>query len=320
MLLRCCVAKFLCRFVAKLHLLLYLCIATFTKSRFMARIISVINDKGGVSKTTTVFNLGTALWLLGYKVLLVDNDHQCNLTLDMDKTAQNTEPNLLTWMKDGKSDIPVYTRYDGLDYIPSSSNLEELSVFLGSVVGSDRYLSIRLHALLKQDNYDFVLIDCGPGGGNIINVNALEASDEVLIPVRTDAFSVKGRGILERRIQEVQQLGYDLKVLGILLTQFDARREMARLTKDYFSEYSRENPDMPLIPTQIHLCEAINKAHGTQMSIFEFDATSQGADDYMRLAEWVATGSFARKKSWTPATWAKKSLAAFQEFEATQQD
>lgn len=280
----------------------------------MARIICVINDKGGVSKTTTVFNMGTALWLMGYKVLLVDNDHQCNLTSDMDRTAQYAVPNLLTWMKDGKSEVPVYTRYDRFDYIPSSFDLEELTVFLGSVIGADRYLRIRLNAILEHDSYDFVLIDCGPGGGNIINANALEACTEVLIPVRTDTFSVKGRGILERRIDEVRALGYNIRVLGILLTQFDPRREMAKATKEYFTRYAREYPDMPLVPAQIRSCEAVNKAHGTQMSIFEFDSHSTGADDYMRLAEWVANGSFSRKKSWTPDVWQAKATKAFEEF------
>lgn len=285
----------------------------------MAKIISVINDKGGVAKTTTVFNLGTALWLLGKKVLLIDNDHQCNLTSDMDKTAQSAEPNLLTWMKDGKSEVPIYARYDGFDYIPSNSELEELGIHLSSMVGSDRYLSMRLNALLKVVDYDYVLIDCGPGGGTIVNINALEASNEVIIPVRTDTFSVKGRGILEKRINEVQELGYPLKVAGVLLTQYDQRKEMAKTVKEYFTNYAKEHCEMPLIPVQIHTCEAVNKAHGTQMSVFEYDARSVAADDYMRLAEWITTGSLLRKKTWTPDVWSKKANMAFDEFIKTQQ-
>lgn len=287
----------------------------------MAKIISVINDKGGVAKTTTVFNLGTALWLLGKKVLLVDNDHQCNLTMIMDKTAQNAEHNLMTWMMDGNSTLPIYTRYDGFDYIPSCTDLQDLGVFLNAKINRDLFLQKRLRWLeTKGICYDFILIDCGPGGGTVINDNALAASDEVIIPVGSDTFSVKGRSILEKRIKEVQEADIPLKVAGVLLTKYNPRKSRAKDVKDYFTNYAKTHPDMPMIPLQVHECEAANKANGTQMSVFEYDAKSVAADDYMRLAEWLANGSLARKKSWTPDAWSKKAGEAFVEFLRTQNE
>lgn len=293
----------------------------------MAKIISIINDKGGVSKTTTVMNLGTALWLLGKKVLLVDNDPQSNLTLTLDKTAMQTTCNLYTWMLDRKSEVPVYTRYDGFDYIPGSRELGQLEEEIKGKAGSDRYLDLLLKAISRA--YDYILIDCAPGGKTLVNMNALEASDEVIIPVRTDLYSVAGRGILMDKIDEIRELqmlsgkpdSELLRVAGVLLTQFDKRTEMARNVKEYFKTKAKEDPAMPLFPMEVRKCEAVNKAPGSQMSIYEHDANSTAADDYMRLAEYLAAGcrQVTRKITWDPSKWSTKAMSAYNKFIENQQ-
>ena len=155
----------------------------------MAHIISLINDKGGVAKTTTTATLGTALWLMGKHVLLIDTDAQRNLTTILDNTSVNTEDNIATWLMGPiDADPPVYERYEGFDFIPSYHEGIDLEYFLRQRAGGDRYLKLRLD--LIEHYYDYILIDCSPGSTSLINTNALEASNNVIIPIKSDIYSV----------------------------------------------------------------------------------------------------------------------------------
>lgn len=280
----------------------------------MAEIIAIINDKGGVAKTTTTANLGTALWLLGKRVLLIDTDMQCNLTATLDKTALNIRPNLYTWMTGKKSeDIPVFTRYDGLDFVPSSPEVSRLESFLTGKAGADRYLSVRLSLISSE--YDYILIDCAPGCTSQVNLNVLESCDGVIVPMRSDLYSITGRGMLMQHIDEIREIREDgkPKVYGMLLTQFDPRTEMGKIVKSHYSN----SKEMPLFPVAIRKCEDCNKAPARQMSVFEYNASCNAADDYMSIAERIA-GKLPRKKSWTPLKWGAKSNSAYMEFEKEQ--
>lgn len=281
----------------------------------MANIIAIINDKGGVAKTTTAANLGTALWLLGNKVLLVDTDMQCNLTATLDKTALNVSPNLYTWMTGKKSEsIPVYTRYDGLDFVPSSPEVSRLESFLTGKAGADRYLTARLSLLTGQ--YDYILIDCAPGCTSQVNLNVLEVCDGIIVPMRSDLYSITGRGLLMQHINEIREIREDGKpeVIGMLLTQFEPRTEMGRIVREHY----RRSGEMPLFPVAIRKCEDCNKAPARQMSVYEFNPSGNAADDYMSIAERI-DGKLPRKKSWTPAAWGKKALSKYASF-ISQQD
>lgn len=288
---------------------MYLC-SSKTHLCIMSNTIAIINDKGGVAKTTTTANLGTALWLLGNKVLLIDTDMQCNLTATLDKTALNVKPNLYTWMTGRKSeDIPVYTRYEGLDFIPSSPEVSRLESFLTGKAGADRYLMARLAVIHEQ--YDYILIDCAPGCTSQVNLNVLEACDSIIVPMRSDLYSITGRGILMQHINEIREIREDGKpeVLGMLLTQFEPRTEMGRLVRQHY----RDSQDMPPFPVSIRKCEDCNKAPARQMSVFEFNAAGNAADDYMSIAERI-DGRLPRKKTWTPTVWGKKATEAFKSF------
>jgi len=280
----------------------------------MAKIISILNDKGGVAKTTTTANLGTALWLLGKKVLLVDTDQQCNLTFTLDRTAMDVASDgkpktLYEWLLDINR-IPVFSRYEGLDFIPSSREMANANDFLSNKMGRESYLSKRLD--LIKDEYDYILIDCAPGGKNLMNTNVLAASDAVIIPAESDIFSIQGAPNLLIFINEVREYsGKELPILGYLLVKFEANTRMGREVKNYYTTAS--NLGGPLFPVQIRKCKDCREAPQGEMTLFEYAPSSTAADDYMRVAEKLIE-SKARKKSWTPAAWGKKASDAYKEF------
>lgn len=279
----------------------------------MAKIISIINDKGGVAKTTTTINLGTALWLLGKRVLLVDTDKQCNMTITIDRTSYRVGVSTLhDWLKDDTIAPPVYERYDGLDYIPSSIRIDELNTWLADKVYRENYLTIRLNAL--RDSYDYILIDCAPGCNSILNKNAIAASDGVIVPVRTDLYSVQGKDAVRTIIEEINKMmGKKIELMGYLLTQFE-KTKMGKEVQEFF----RIQPDTPVFPVPIRKCAKCNEAPKEQMSLFEYAADCTAADDYMRLAEQIV-GKNKRTKTWIPTTWAQKALKAYEIFISEQE-
>ena len=273
----------------------------------MCKIIAIINDKGGVSKTTTTMNLGTALWLLGYRVLLVDSDKQCNLTVTMDKSSY--APGVTTlydWMLDEQMAPPVYERYPGLDYIPSGVRIAALNTWLADKVYRENYLAMRLDMLRPE--YDFILIDCAPGCTSIINKNAIAAADGVIIPVRADLYSVQGKDAVINIIEQINKMmGKRVEMMGYLLTQFEKTR-MGLEVKDFF-----QGGSAPVFPVPIRKCAKCNEAPKDQMSLYEFAADSTAADDYMRLAEYL-TNRLPRSKKWLPREWGRKAAQAHEEF------
>lgn len=274
----------------------------------MAKVISIINDKGGVAKTTTTINLGTALWLLGKRVLLVDTDKQCNMTITIDRTSYRVGVTTLhDWLKDDTIAPPVYERYEGLDYIPSSVRIDELNTWLADKVYRENYLSIRLNAL--RDLYDYIIIDCAPGCNSIINKNAIAASDGVIVPVRTDLYSVQGKDAVRTIVEEINKMmGKKIELMGYLLTQFE-RTKMGKEVKEFF----RQQPNTPVFPIPIRKCAKCNEAPKEQMSLYEYAADCTAADDYMMLAEQII-GKTKRSKTWTPNTWSKKAIKEYEKF------
>lgn len=279
----------------------------------MAKIISIINDKGGVAKTTTTINLGTALWLLGKKVLLVDTDKQCNMTITIDRTCYRVGvTTLYDWMKDDTIAPPVYERYEGLDYMPSSVRIDELNTWLADKVYRENYLTIRLNAL--RNMYDYILIDCAPGCNSILNKNAIAASDGVIVPVRTDLYSVQGKDAVRTIIEEINKMmGKNIEMMGYLLTQFE-KTKMGKEVQQFF----RTQPNTPMFPVPIRKCAKCCEAPKEQMSLFEYAADSTAADDYMRLAEQL-TDKKTRNKKWTPSVWSQKANEAYEKFIAEQE-
>lgn len=281
----------------------------------MSQIIAVINDKGGVAKTTTASNLGTALWLLGYKVLLVDTDQQCNLTQVMDRNSTKPDEDgkchtLFEWLMDAK-DSPINERYNGLDFIPSSRLMANAQRELVGVSGHEMLLKRRLK--LVSDMYDYIIIDSIPGGKNVINTNILVAADQVIIPVEADVFSLTGTPNLRSFISEVcENYEKKIQVLGYLLVKYDAHTRLGKQVKAFFQS---DSPTLcgKLLPVQIRTCQKAKESQGYEQTLFEYAPESTAADDYMMLAERLS-GCKARRKTWTPQVWGKKANEAFNNF------
>ena len=281
----------------------------------MARVIAIINDKGGVAKTTTTANLGTALWLLGKKVLLIDTDQQCNLTQIMGVEALEPQEDgrpmtLFEWLAEPQR-IPVYERYDGLDFIPSSREMRNLDRAIGSASGRDTFLRRRLNQI--RDDYDFILIDCVPGGKNLSNMNVLAAADEIIVPAEASAFSVNGTPNLKSFFDEVRENVKEdprsLPVLGYLLVRFNGRTSLGKEVRDF---YDTPSPalDGPLFPVAIRQCQKCNESPLQEMTLYEYAPDSTAAQDYMTLAQHI-TGITTTD---TPRQWGEKAKAAFAKY------
>lgn len=222
----------------------------------MSKIISIINQKGGVGKTTTCINLAVSLVNLGEKVLLIDLDSQANLTMGMGYANPDELPVKLSDLLqdeinkrtgEGKQvynienkELFVLTAH-GVDFIPSSLDLASLDLILMNTIGRETVLKSFLEQF--KSDYDYILIDCLPSLG-IFTVNALTASDEIIIPVQAQFFGAKGVEALLRSVTSVQKyLNPQLKVLGILITMLDGRskfqREVGEIVHDSFSEYTQ---------------------------------------------------------------------------------
>jgi len=199
-----------------------------TNKEIMAQIISIVNQKGGVGKTTTAVNLGAYLAHLGKFVLLVDMDPQANATSGLGIDHRNLEKGVYEAISGDSDfrDIIINTSVQGYKVAPATVSLAGANVEL---VGADRR-EFRLHdSLLEARNdFDYILIDCPPSLG-LLTINSLTAADHVFIPVQAEYYALEGLGQLLKTIELVRGgLNPDLQVLGVLLTMYDKRNQLAR--------------------------------------------------------------------------------------------
>ncbi|MBI5404787.1 MAG: ParA family protein [Candidatus Kerfeldbacteria bacterium] len=246
----------------------------------MARIISIVNQKGGVGKTTTAINTAIALAHHGHRVLLVDLDPQANATsglgIDYRKVEQGVYEALAGDIR--PVDAIRASGRERVDILPATPNLAGATVELVTVDRREFRLADALGEL--NDLYDVIVIDCPPSLG-LLTVNALTAADEVLIPVQCEYFSLDGLDQLLDTIHLVREnLKADLKVLGIVLTMYE---EASPLTSGVFHGIYQHSPYRvfrSVVPRNFHLAEA--PSYGR--SIFEHQHDSDGARAYRRLA------------------------------------
>ena len=253
-----------------------------------ARVISMVNQKGGVGKTTSTVSLGAALASYGRKVLLVDFDPQgaLSVALGMNPNEMGLSIyNLLTESDCHVGDVIVSTRVSGLDLIPSNIDLSAAEVRLVSEVGREYALQRVLEPII--DDYDIVLIDCQPSLG-LLTLNALTASTEVIIPMETEYFSLRGVALLKDTIDKVvARLNPQLRIVGVLPTMYDPRtlhgREVLQSVTGAFGD--------TVFSTTINRTVKFPDSAVAGEPITSFAPTSGGAKAYFRLAREVLARS-----------------------------
>ncbi len=247
----------------------------------MSRIIAVLNQKGGVGKTTTTVNLGAGLAKAGKSVLIVDLDPQANATsgLIVDRSIEMpTSYNILVG-KTPAGDVVTETRVENLWLISSTTSLAAAEQELVSVAGRESVLS----DVLKSLAFDVILIDCPPSLG-LLSINALVAAHEVLIPVQTEFYALEGLGLLMQTIQRVQAgLNPTLKLLGVLMTMVDARNALSGQVIDEVKKHFGDLVFKTTVPRNVRLAEAPSFGK----TVFEHDKWSKGARAYKALTKEV---------------------------------
>lgn len=263
------------------------------QSQTRAIAISVVNQKGGVGKTTTTVNLGAALAEQGKRVLMIDIDAQSNLTThlglgvkedpnDLAEVAKGPEWTVYDVLKGTKriQDV-VIQRSENLDIVPSSLLLSAADLELGGVVGRELLLKRAIDKV--REAYDVILIDCPPTLG-LLSLNALAAVDKVIVPVQSEYLALHGVRQLLDTIDQVRSVyNPSLIVGGVLICLHDNRKRLARAVADTIRAYFGDLVFDTVIRENVSLAEA--PANGS--SIFEYAPKSPGAEDYLSLSNEV---------------------------------
>jgi len=248
----------------------------------MARVIAILNQKGGVGKTTTAMNLSAYLALSGKRTLLIDFDPQFNATVGMGVSHGSDETIYhLLFAEQELSRAIKQTSLFNLDMIPASADLAGALVEIIEV--EEREWMLRRLIDRVRDRYDFIFIDLGPSL-NLLTVNGLLAADEVIVPIQCEYYSLEGLGQLVQTITLIREnLGHPLEVMGALLTMFDKREKLSR---EVAREVRRRFPHRVFdveIPRSVSLAEAPSY----RKPIMLYDPQSIGAQAYERLAREV---------------------------------
>ncbi len=246
----------------------------------MTRIVSVVNQKGGVGKTTTAVNLAASVAAEGYRVLLVDFDPQGNASSAVGYPKDRVELTVYDALVDevAFADIIRPTEIRTLFVAPTTMELVGAEIELIGFEARELYLKTRLATV--ADQYDYVLIDCPPSLG-ILTLNALVASDSVVVPMQAEYFAMEGLSALLTTIERVKQsFNPDLELDGILFCMYDPRTNLAGQVRGEVEEHMGDRVFRTLIPRNVRLSEA--PSHGKPVLLY--DLSCAGSQSYLKLA------------------------------------
>jgi len=249
----------------------------------VGKVIAIANQKGGVGKTTTAINLGASLAANDLKILLIDSDPQGNATTGLGISKTEGRPTLYQALL-GEAELAsaiVHTEFEGLDIVPSDKNLVAANLELVEFGNRESRLREKLEPLKGQ--YSFILIDCPPAL-DLLTLNAMVASDTVLIPIQCEFFALEGISQLLDTIERVREsFDRDLKVEGVLLTMYDDRTNLTRQVEQDLRGFFENAVFRTVIPRSVRLAEAPSFGK----PIIFYDVRSRGAESYIQLAKEV---------------------------------
>jgi chromosome partitioning protein len=249
----------------------------------LAKVVAFTNQKGGVAKTTTTLNLGVAFQEMGHRVLLVDLDPQGNLTMSLGLDPDSVRPSMYDVLVSGVSIEDVIAHRE-VDVAVASIDLAAVEIALSSLIGRERALSKAL--LQVRDRYEYILIDTPPSLG-LLTINALTASDALIVPVQCEYLSLRGLAQLERTLELVREnLNPEVHIAGIVPTMYDARtvhgREAVEVLRSSFGDLVFQTA----IGKTIKFAEAPVKGE----SVLKYAPDSTAAEAYRLLAREVLNG------------------------------
>ena len=256
----------------------------------MCKVISVVNQKGGVGKTTTTVNVGIGLAREGKKVLLIDADPQGSLTASLGyEEPDDLRITLATIMMDviNEEEISledgILHHQENVDLLPANIELSALEVTMGNVMSREMIMKEYIDAI--RCRYDYILIDCPPSL-SLLTLNALTASDRLIIPVQAQFLAMRGMAKLMQVVHKVQQrLNSDLSIAGVLITQYDGRKNLNKSV----SELVQETFQGKVFSTHIRNAITLAEAPTQGQDIFHYAPKSAGAEDYEKVCNELLT-------------------------------